>query len=61
MPSEKYYSIKSMSQQYDIPECTLRTWVHRGRLPYVKIGKLVRIPESGIREKMQSKRKTRSA
>lgn len=35
-------SIKTLSKQTDISENTIRWWVATGKIPYVKLGKLVR-------------------
>lgn len=35
-------SIKTLSKQMDISENTIRWWIATGKIPYVKLGKLVR-------------------
>jgi excisionase family DNA binding protein len=45
---EVYYSLKTIEKLYDIPINTLRTWVRQRRIPYSKIGKLVRVRRSDI-------------
>lgn len=35
-------SIKTLSKNLDISENTIRWWVATGKIPYVKIGKLIR-------------------
>lgn len=35
-------SIKNLSRSLDISENTIRWWVATGKIPYVKLGKLVR-------------------
>ena len=44
----RYYSLKTISTLYDIPLNTLRTWVRQRRIPYSKIGKLVRVRPEDI-------------
>jgi excisionase family DNA binding protein len=45
----EFVSIKTLSILLDIPERTLRTWVYKRKIPYYKVGKLVRFDLSKIR------------
>lgn len=39
---DQLVSIKNLSKSLDISENTIRWWVATGKIPYVKLGKLIR-------------------
>lgn len=41
----KFKSVKKLSQKYDIPIPTIRSWIKNKSIPYKKFGRLVRINE----------------
>ena len=43
-------SIKTLSSLLEIPERTIRTWVYKRKIPYYKIGKLVRFDIRQVRD-----------
>ena len=40
--SAQYMTIKQLSEYMNIPVWTLYAWVHQKRIPYYKIGKMIR-------------------
>ena len=45
---QEHYSIKTISQNYDLSENTIRKWIRRGKLKAHKINGAVRIPKSEL-------------
>ncbi len=46
---DKLLNSLELSQLLGVPVSTLKIWRHRGTIPYVKIGSLVRYKEHDIR------------
>ena len=42
LPPRKLMTIDELSALWSIPKATLYNWVNQGRLPYVKLGRLLR-------------------
>ncbi|OGQ48134.1 MAG: hypothetical protein A3I09_04490, partial [Deltaproteobacteria bacterium RIFCSPLOWO2_02_FULL_47_10] len=42
-------SIKSLSKYLDVPAGTIRDWIYKRQIPYLKAGRLVRFNFSDIR------------
>lgn len=49
MEIERYYRVSETAALLSEKEPTLRKWILLRKIPYVKIGRTVRIPESAIR------------
>ncbi len=47
---EKFLTYKELSERWKIPENTLMIWVMEKKLRPIKLGRLVRFPESEIME-----------
>lgn len=45
---DELISIKTLSKKTDISENTIRWWVATGKIPYIKLGKLVRFNTTKI-------------
>ena len=55
MSMEKLLSIGELSEKLGIPIATLYTWTCKKKIPYVKLGRLVRFKESEITEWISKK------
>ena len=44
----KLLDIKEVSERLSIKQSTLRAWIFAGKLPVVRLGRLVRIRESAL-------------
>lgn len=42
----KYYSLQEFAEELDIPESTVRVWIHRGILDFVSYYGRIFIPEN---------------
>jgi excisionase family DNA binding protein len=51
---EKLWNIKQFCEHLNIKESTGRAWVFQRRIPFVKIGKLVRFRPSEIEKWLRS-------
>lgn len=49
-------SIKKLSQYLDVPEATIRDWVFKNLIPYVKAGRLIRFVPQDIQDWLLKKR-----
>ena len=48
MGLEKFYSCHEVAERYGVTVDTVWSWVRRGELPAIKIGKLYKIKESDL-------------
>ena len=46
IPDGEYCTISEFAELYDIPESSVRTWLNRGQLPFVRCYGRVYIPEN---------------
>jgi excisionase family DNA binding protein len=44
------WSIERLAQYLDVPEATIRDWVYKRRVPFVKVGRHVRFKPSDVDE-----------
>jgi excisionase family DNA binding protein len=51
---EKLLDIKEVSELWSIKQSTLRAWIFAGKLPVVRLGRLVRIRESALNDWIKS-------
>jgi excisionase family DNA binding protein len=51
---EKLYDIKEVSELLSIKQSTLRAWIFAGKLPVVRLNRLVRIRESALADWVKS-------
>ena len=52
---------KEIAQQLSIKPSTIYKWIHEGRIPHYKVGKLVRFSEKEVWDwVVQQRRRTRS-
>jgi excisionase family DNA binding protein len=51
---EKLLDIREISQRLSIKESTLRSWIFAGKLPVIRLGRLVRIKESALADWVKS-------
>jgi excisionase family DNA binding protein len=51
---EKFLDIKEVSELLSIKQSTLRAWIFAGKLPVVRLGRLVRIRESALADWIKS-------
>lgn len=47
---EKLLTVKEAASVLSCSEAAIRKWVHQGRLPIVKAGRLVRVPQRNLEE-----------
>ena len=47
---DDFVSIQELSQWLNIPVPTLYDWVHRKRIPFIKLGRLLRFDREAIRK-----------
>lgn len=43
-------TIKETAQELGLKERTVRKWLYQGRLPHVKLGRAVRVPQDAVRK-----------
>jgi excisionase family DNA binding protein len=48
--SRKYWKVAELAKELGLAQITIRTWLQRGRLEYVKLGRAVRIPARSVEE-----------
>ena len=59
---EKLLDITEVSERLSIKKSTLRAWIFAGKLPVVRLGRLVRIRESALADWVKSQeRRTNGA
>jgi len=51
---EKLLDIREVSELLSIKQSTLRAWIFAGKLPVVRLGRLVRIRESALADWIKS-------
>ena len=51
---ENLLDIKEVSERLSIKQSTLRAWIFAGKLPVVRLGRLVRIRESALADWIKS-------
>ena len=51
---ENLLDIKEVSERLSIKQSTLRAWIFAGKLPVVRLGRLVRIRESALADWVKS-------
>ncbi len=52
---EKLLSIEELSEKLGIPITTIYSWTSKKKIPYIKLGRLVRFKESEIQEWISKK------
>ena len=45
---DRLFSVKEAAQRLACSEAMLRKWMHKGKLPYVKVGRLSRLREQDL-------------
>lgn len=48
-----FLTIQELATRLDVEPSTIHRWVRTGRIPSVKLGKLVLIPESALRRQLE--------
>jgi excisionase family DNA binding protein len=48
MDGERYMSVREAAERYQLSHSTLWRWIRNGKLPAVRMGKVVRVPESAF-------------
>jgi excisionase family DNA binding protein len=51
---EKLLDVREVSELLSIKQSTLRAWIFAGKLPVVRLGRLVRIRESALADWIKS-------
>ncbi|EGD51739.1 DNA binding domain protein, excisionase family [Thermoanaerobacter ethanolicus JW 200] len=54
---DKFYTVKEVAELLKVNIHTVYRWVREGRLPAIKIGDLVRIPESELNKFLEEHKK----
>ena len=52
---EQHWSTKELAKILNVKESTIRSWVFKKEIPHVKINRLVRFPESAIKQWLKGK------
>jgi excisionase family DNA binding protein len=52
---EQHWSTKELAKKLEVKESTVRSWVFKKEIPYVKIGRLVRFRKSAILDWLSEK------
>jgi excisionase family DNA binding protein len=52
---EQHWSTKELAKRLDVKESTVRSWVFKKQIPFVKIGRLVRFKEKSIQKWLDGK------
>ncbi len=47
-PSDRLFSLKETAEQLSCSDISVRRWIQQGRLPFVRVGRLVRIRQSDL-------------
>lgn len=55
MTKKEYYSVREISEKYSVNTKTIYAWIRQGKLKAIKLGGVVRVPESAIQEFLQGK------
>ena len=45
---DRPFTLQELAERWQVSERTLRDWVHRGELPYFRVGTAYRIPQAAI-------------
>ncbi len=47
---EHYYSVKEISDQFNVNPTTVYAWIRQSKLKAIKLGGVVRVPQSALDE-----------
>ena len=53
---EHYYSVKEISDQFNVNPTTVYAWIRQRKLGSIKLGGVVRVPQSALDEFLQGQK-----
>ena len=56
-PDPRFLAVEDFAKRLSVEPARVRRWIHEGRLPHVRLGRIVRIPADALARMLSEPRK----